>query len=89
MMLLASTVWVSWRLMLDQMRSRLSVELALSLPLWGMPSGKMSLIGISSAIEKMLKPVKTSFPGGRRAPAIPPRSSLFRLTRSKIPFSSS
>ena len=49
--------------MLDQTRSRLSVELACSVPLCGMPSGKSSVIGISRAIEKTLKPVKTSSPG--------------------------
>ena len=64
MMLSVSTVCVSWRLMLAQTRSRLSVELALSTPLCGMPFGKMSLIGTSRAIEKMLKPVNTSLPGG-------------------------
>jgi hypothetical protein len=41
------------------------------------------------AIEKMLKPVNTSFAGGRRAPGMPPKSLEARLTRSKIPFSSS
>jgi hypothetical protein len=38
-----------------------------------MPFGKMSLIGISSAIEKTLKPVNTSFAGRARA-GMPPRS---------------
>ena len=79
MMLLASTVCVSLRLMLDHTRSRLSVELALSVPLCGMPFGKTSLIGTSRAIEKMLKPVKTSLPGGRRAPGMPPRSSRVQV----------
>ena len=51
-----------------------------------MPLGKTSVVGTSRAIEKMLKPVNASLPGGRRAPGIPPRSLVFRLTRSKIPF---
>src|SRR6266571_3980526 len=33
------------------------------MPLCGMPFGKTSAIGISRAIEKMLKPVNTSLPG--------------------------
>ena len=46
----------------------------MSAPLCGMPVGNRSLIGTSSAIEKMLKPVKTSFAGVWRAPGMPPRS---------------
>ena len=61
-------------MMRDQTRSRLSVESALSVPLCGMPFGKMSDIGTSSAIEKTLKPVNTSSIGVRRAPGMPPRS---------------
>jgi len=43
----------------------------------------------SSAIEKKLKPVNTSSTGVLRARWIPARSVLPRLTRAKIPFSSS
>ena len=38
------------------------------------PSGKTSPMGTPRAMEKMLKPVKTSLAGSRRAPASPPRS---------------
>ena len=64
----ASTVCVCCRVILERTRSRLSVDFGLSTPLCGMPFGKMSVIGTSRAIEKRLKPVNTSFPGGRRAP---------------------
>ena len=42
-------------------------------------AGRRRSIGTSSAIEKMLKPVNTSLPGGRRAPGMPPRSSRVQV----------
>ena len=90
MMLVASTVCVAWRMMRRPARAAgCRSSSASACRCAECRSGKMSVIGTSSAIEKTLKPVNTSLPGGRRAPGMPPRSSRFRLTRSKMPFSSS
>ena len=65
MMLLASTVCVCWRLMLDHTRSRLSVEFGLSIAVVrDAVAGRCRSIGTSRAIEKTLKPVNTSSAGG-------------------------
>ena len=65
MMLLGSTVCV---LLAADARPRRAAgcrsSSAFSAPLCGMPFGKMSVIGTSRAIEKTLKPVKTSLTGG-------------------------
>ena len=51
----------------------------------GCRSGTRRSIGTSRAIEKTLKPVNTSLAGGRRAPGMPPRSSLLQVDQVEDP----